>query len=241
MNDAIEDAEDPPGSRQLTLANPGRPPLAAFPAPERTYSALEFTVKGRAEANPWFLCSYVLSRSAGNYPGLFNSDFEVRLPNANQSFDYLENMVNATGGLPNDRTHVLKLAGSYRFDFGLTAGVFLIYQSGTPLSEFGGSKAGGFNYNFLRPRGTAGRTPSLWDMNIRLTYDLPETVVPPFRIRLVTDLVHIGSARTPVNYEQIHYFNVDASGAQVDPNPLYGQATKFQPPMSLRAGVEVIF
>jgi len=241
LNDAIEDAEDPPGSKQLTLANPGRPPLAAFPAPERTYGALELTIKRRAEANPWFLCSYVLSRSAGNYPGLFNSDFEVRLPNANKSFDYLENMVNATGVLPNDRTHVLKLSGSYRFDFGLTAGMLFIWQSGTPLNEFGGSKAGGFNYNFLRPRGTGGRTPSLSDVNLRLTYDLPETVVPPFRIRLVTDLVHIGSTRTPVDYEQIHFFNVDANGGQVDPNPLYGQATRFQPPMSLRAGIEAIF
>ena len=94
--DAIEDGEDPPGSRQLVLANPGRGPLSAFPAPERNYSGLELVLR-TANANPWFLVSYVLSRNEGNYPGLFNSDFEVRLPNANKSFDYLENLTNATG------------------------------------------------------------------------------------------------------------------------------------------------
>jgi len=239
--DAIEDAEDPPGSQQFTLANPGRPPLSSFPAPERKYTGLEFTVRRTGDANPWFLFSYVLSRSAGNYPGLFNSDFEIRLPNANKSFDYVENLVDATGLLPNDRTHVMKLSASYRFDFDLTLGLFLLWESGTPLSEFGGSKAGGFNYNFLRQRGTAGRTPSLWDVNVRITYDLPEQLMPAFRIRLIADAVHIGSPRTPVDYEQIHYFNVDAGGAQIDPNPLYNQATKFQPPMSLRVGLEVMF
>ncbi len=241
LADAIEDGENPPGSGQLILANPGRSPLSSFPAPERKYTGLEFTIRRTADANPWFLFSYVLSRSAGNYPGLFNSDFEVRLPNANKSFDYVENLVNATGVLPNDRTHVMKLSASYRFDFDLTLGLFLLWETGTPLSEFGGSKAGGFNYNFLRQRGTAGSTPSLWDVNVRVTYDLPEDLVPALRIRLIADAVHIGSARTPVDYEQIHYFNVDAGGAQVDPNPLYGQATKFQPPMSLRVGLEVLF
>jgi hypothetical protein len=43
-----------------------------------------------------------------------------------------------------------------------------------------------------------------------------------------------------VDYEQIHYFNVDAGGGQIDPNPLYNEATKFQPPMSLRVGLEVV-
>jgi hypothetical protein len=238
--DAIEEGEDPPGSKDVYLANPGRPPLSSFPRAERKYTALELTMRSASAANPWFLFSYVLSRNEGNYPGLFNSDFEVRLPNANKSFDYVENLVNANGLLPNDRTHVAKLSASYRFDFGLTVGTFVLWESGTPLSEFGGSKAGGFNYDFLRQRGTAGRTPSIWDFNLRLTYNLP-TGFSPVQMRLVADAVHIGSSRTPVDYEQIHYFNVDASGHEINPNPLYGQANKFQPPMSLRVGVEAQF
>ncbi len=239
--DAIEDAEAPTGSKELILGNPGRTPLSSYPRPERTYAGLEFTVRRAPEANPWFLFSYVLSRAAGNYPGLFNSDFDVRLPNANKSFDYVENLVNASGRLPNDRTHVVKLSASYRFDFDVTAGVFVLWESGTPLSEFGGSTAGGFNYNFLRERGTNGRAPSLWDVNIRLTYDLPSTLTSAFRVRLIADAVHVGSSRTPVAYDQIHYFNVDASGNQINPNPFYMEAIKFQPPMSFRLGLEVMF
>ena len=239
--DAIEDAEAPTGSGELILGNPGRTPLSSYPRPERTYAGLEFTLRRTPEANPWFLFSYVLSRAAGNYPGLFNSDFEVRLPNANKSFDYVENLVNANGRLPNDRTHVFKLSASYRFDFNLSAGVFLLWESGTPLNEFGGSSAGGFNYNFLRKRGTNGQAPSLWDVNIRLTYDLPAMFTSALRMRLIADAVHVGSSRTEVGYDQIHYFKVDANGNQVSPNPFYMQPVKFQPPMSFRLGLEVMF
>lgn len=241
LRDAIEDGENPPGSQQFTLANPGRAPLSSFPMPKRQYTGVEITLQRTADANPWFLFSYVLSRNYGNYPGLFNSDFEIRLPNANKSFDYVENLVNGTGLLPNDRTHVVKLSASYSFDFHLTLGVFALWQSGTPLSEFGGSKAGGFNYNFLRQRGTAGTTPSIWDINARLAYDLPANMVPAVRFRIIGDLAHIGSRRTPVDYEQIHYFNVDANGNQIDPNPIYMQPTKYQAPMSLRLGLEAMF
>ncbi len=241
LTDAIEDAEDPLGSKRFSLGNPGRGSLSMYPAPVRTYTGLEFTLRRTLDANPWLLFSYVLSRCEGNYPGLFNSDFEVRLPNASKSFDYPENMVNADGLLPNDRPHVLKLAASYAFDFGLKCGIFVVWQSGTPLSEFGGSRAGGFNYNFLRQRGTAGRTPSIFDANMRLTYDLPEEYLSAVRVRLVADVTHIASDRTPVDYEQIRFFNVDANGVQINPNPLYGQSTKFLPPMSLRVGAEVMF
>ncbi len=241
LTDAIEDAEDPVGSKRFSLGNPGRGTLSAYPAPVRIYAGLEFTLRRTMDANPWFLFSYVLSRSEGNYPGLFNSDFEVRLPNASKSFDYPENMVNASGLLPNDLPHVLKLSASYKFDFGVTCGLFVLWQSGTPLSEFGGSRAGGFNYNFLRPRGTVGRTSSIFDANVRLTYDLPEGSLGTLRVRLVADVTHIASDRTPVDYEQIRFFNVDANGNQINPNPLYGQPTKFLPPMSLRVGAEVMF
>ncbi len=69
----------------------------------------------------------------------------------------------------------MKLSASYRFDFDLTLGLFLLWESGTPLSEFGGSKAGGFKYNFLRNGEPRATLPSLWDVNVRVTYDLPES------------------------------------------------------------------
>ena len=110
---------------------------------------------------------------------------------------------------------MVKFSASYRFDSGLTLGLFALWESGTPLSVFGGSKAGGFNYNFLRQRGTAGH-PFFLDV----TSVWPTTclrICPGIRIRLVADAVHIGSACSPVDYEQIQYFNVDANGTRSIP------------------------
>ena len=71
-------------------------------------------------------------------------------------FDFPDLMANGDGLLPNDRTHVLKASGFYRFVSGLNVGASVLWQSGTPLSEFGGS-AVGYPYKvFLRQRGTAG-------------------------------------------------------------------------------------
>jgi len=49
------------------------------------------------------------------------------------------------------------------------------------------------------------------------------------------------SARRAVSFDQVHYYNKDADGNQVEPNPTYGMATRFQPPMALRFSFEVSF
>jgi hypothetical protein len=150
-------------------------------------------------------------------------------------------MVNSTGLLPNDRTHVFKFSGSYHFDFGLTAGTFLLWQSGTPLSEWGGSSIGPPWYAFLRQRGTAGRTPSIFDVNLRFSYNLKKLIETSWEQRLLLDIFHLGSNRTPVDFEQIHYYNLDENGNQINLNPQYNLPTRFQPPMSLRLGIEMSF
>jgi len=61
------------------------------------------------------------------------------------------------------------------------------------------------------------------------------------RIRVLADLLHVGSLRTAVNYDQIHYLAVDENGNQTNPNPNYLQPNQFQPPMSMRLGLEVSF
>jgi hypothetical protein len=226
---------------ESVFGNPGRGKLIAFPPVKRQYSAIEFTLEKMGDTNFNFIASYVLSRNYGNYMGLFNSDFNYPFPNSNGSFDILESLENGTGLLPNDRIHVFKFSGSYRFDFGLTAGTWIIWQSGTPLNEFGGSTAGPPWFIFLKQRGTAGRTPSTFDLNLRLTYDLARLTHTKWQPKLIADIFHIGSRRNPVNFEQVHYFNQDPDGSQINPNPIYGRATRYYPPMSMRLGIEVNF
>jgi len=109
------------------------------------------------------------------------------------------------------------------------------------LNEFGGLYPVEPWRILLQPRGSAGRTPSILDLNLRLTYDLAR-VIPRLRnLRMILDVFHIGSRRTPVNYDQVHYFNRDPMGNQMNPNPNYGLATRFHPPMSVRLGFEIGF
>ena len=226
--------------QELILGNPGFGPLAEFPAMNRYYLAWELSFQKTSNDPLSYGISYVLSRTFGNYTGLFNADTKASIPNFTQFADLPELLSKADGLLPYDRTHVFKFFGSYRFDFGLSAGTFFSWSSGTPLSEFGGVVGGGYS-RFIRQRGTLGRTPSIWDLNLRIAYKLPTPLAFGLDSRVIVDVYHVASSRDPVDFDQVHYFSVDDNGNQIDPNPNYGKATLFLPPMSLRLGLEVDF
>ncbi len=240
LRQIIEDSWDQE-AEEFFWGNPGKGRLSEFPRPRREYSALELIVERPVGQKVSFQASYVLSRSYGNYVGLFTPSWGIA-PNTTNQYDYPELLVNATGLLPNDRTHVFKFFGSYRLPFGLTIGTSVIWQSGTPLSELGGSLFGSLWNSFLGQRGTAGRTPAIFDLNFRATYDLVRIIRTSFRPMIFLDIFHLTSSRTPVAFEQVHYFGVDpVSGEQIYANPLYGRPTLFFPPMSARLGFEIRF
>ncbi len=220
--------------------NPGRGELAAdYPRASRVYRALEFTIEGQPSTRSGYLASYVLSENRGNYMGLYNTDYGQTTPNYG-SFDFPEWMVNSDGLLPNDRTHVFKASGFYRFASGLNIGSSGLWQSGTPLNEFGGD-AHGWPFALLRPRGTAGRTPSIFDLGLRLDYTFLRKSTGRWKPRLILDVYHLFSGRKPVDYDQTHYFNRDAEGNQANPNPTYGMVKQYYPPAAARLGLEVTF
>lgn len=66
-----------------------------------------------------YRASYVLSRTWGNYTGLFGSDIGIPVPSLTNTFFQSHQATNSSGLLPNDRPHVLKLVGSYQTTFGL--------------------------------------------------------------------------------------------------------------------------
>jgi len=150
-------------------------------------------------------------------------------------------LVNADGKLPNDRTHVFKASGFYRWNFGLTASANMLWQSGAPLSEFGAIIYPPPNFGFLRQRGTAGRTPSSFDLNLRAMYELKLGASRDSQARSILDVFNLFSSNTPVNYDQIHYFDLDDEGNQTNPNPTDGWVTQYHPPTSFRLGVEFGF
>jgi hypothetical protein len=81
--------------------------------------------------------------------------------------------------------------------FGLTAGTSLVWQSGTPLNEFGGHPGGPPSRTFLRPRGTAGRTPPIADVDLRLAYAVRGVTASSIQPSVILDVFHIGSGASP--------------------------------------------
>jgi hypothetical protein len=232
--------EDAAVGYEYVWGNPGRGMLSEYPEAKREYQGLTLTAGGSVSSSIEFRTSYVLSRTEGNYAGLFQSDLSVPFP-TNGAFDYPETMVDADGLLPNDRTHVFKLSGTWRPDFGLSVGTFFVLASGTPLNVLEAASAGSPSFNFAQPRGTAGRTPTIWDLNFRFTYDLGKALAKSWKARLIVDLFHVGNPREPVVYDQITHFNQDTEGNQIDPNPTYGMVTRYQSPMAVRVGMEFFF
>ena len=234
---AIEDGV-PPGDSVLRMGNPGRGSLAAMPRAKQRYAALEFSVE-RATPGPFYLmASYVLSRNIGNYTGLYATDYGLAHPNSGPQYDFPDLMTpNAYGLLPNDRTHVAKVAASYRLGVGATLGGFLTAASGTPLNEYGTSAYATGYYTFLRPRGSVGRTPATWSLDLHASYDLPVAGGAPVRPKLLLDVFNVGSLRQALLYDQVHYLDA----AKSFENPTYGAVTKYQPPMSARVGMVVDF
>jgi hypothetical protein len=217
--------------------NPGSGPLADWPKAKREYAALVLSVEQNTDDHFNFLASYVLSRNYGNYGGVFDAAFHSTFPNVTVAFDDLESTVlYGKGLLPNDRTHVVKLAASYRFDWGLAIGTYFIAQTGTPLSVYANPLDR--PTALYAPRGTAGRTPSIWDLSARVSYDLLSERSPSARI--ILDVFQIASRRAVVDVQQWKGY-LDANGQFTYQEPTYGQAYRYQPPMSVRLGMEVNF
>jgi Carboxypeptidase regulatory-like domain len=225
------------GSVQV-YGNPGSGALDMLPKMKRKYTAIELTLQRFAATGFNFLASYVLSRNWGNYDG-FAETYDATggadiFPNNTNQFGLPIRMINSEGLLPNDRTHVFKIFGSYSFNFGLSAGMLFQWMSGTPLNELGVEPTYRAS-TFLQQRGTAGRTPSIWDLNFRFMYDISKLMQIGSSARIIFDVLHFASQRTILDYNQYHYFDYDQNYA----NPNYMEPVQFQPPMSVRLGMEV--
>ncbi len=216
--------------------NPGKGDLSFLPKPKRQYTAVELTAEHGGRGPLYLLASYVLSRTYGNYTGLFSSDVQLATPGNNWTFSCEDQGPNSSGLLPNDRTHVMKVVGSYRFNFGLSVGTFFTWQSGTPLTEYGPSDClGTLRRAFLVQRGSVGRTPSIWDLNMRFAYPLGPWDGLGVTSRLVLDVLHIGNPRQVTVVDQLRLLN------DLTTNPTFGEPLVHQPPMSVRLGVEFAF
>lgn len=160
------------------------------PKARRTYKALELFWDGNWDRT-FMQASYTLAYSEGNTEGGVKSDIGQDDTNVTQDFDYKELAVDSYGYLPNDRRHSLKVFGSYSFTDEFAVGSNLLVQSGRPknclgvlypynggIHSYGSSffrcgttEAGGqAGPSEPRPRGTAGRLPWTYQVDLSFAY-----------------------------------------------------------------------
>jgi hypothetical protein len=221
-----------------------------YPEAVRTYYAVELNARRRF-ANGWTLdASYTWSHSYGNSEGLVNSDFNQVEPYFTASFDVASLTEHAYGDLPNDRRHSFKATGSYQWPWGLQAGGFFWYRSGTPVNGFGmhptdpwgqeyqetyGIQAGAaafYNDGEPCPRGFAGTTDAAWSLDATLGYTI-RALGAEWQLRLDVFNVFNNDAAAEVN--QI------AERENFEGNPSYLLPQIYQEPRSVRLGFAVSF
>ena len=241
---AIEDGLDvtsPLGD--YFIMNPGQssPAGVTYPQAVRDYKGIELTAQRRFADHYTWQVSYLWSELKGNYEGAFQgiggADGTGQLdPNINAAFDLPEFIVNSNGLLSGDRTHQFKANGSYEWDFGLTLGANLVYQSGTPISRLGYHNGYGRYELFLVDRGTEGRSPDTLRLDINLAYALKLPNKQSLRFNLeVTNLL---DSQTATVVDQRYNFTEGDIGQT---NSSYKGGFYFQAPRSVRFGIRYSF
>ncbi|MDL2717870.1 MAG: TonB-dependent receptor [Acidobacteriota bacterium] len=239
--------------------------------PRRYFRGIEFTATHRFSDRFYVLASYLYSKLEGNYSGNLS---QTRTngqsdPNINADFDYPGLVINASGTLPNNRTHQVKLSGYYAFPFGLTAGMNAFYTSGRPYSIRGCTPdqiacGGGYSEEgYLLPRGAAGTLPAVYEADLHLEYGIR---VGQVSITPIVDIFNILNRQGVLTREEL--FNNDKSiagnapanqiGSVSNPNctpavaaqgytnacatnPNFGKDIGWQTPRVFRVGARVSF
>lgn len=264
IRDQINHTADPAQRARLeqTVNNLAR--INEYPKPTRDIWQLQFRLDKKVSDHFMILATYVLSWAYGNYPGLVTANNGQLDPNLSSQFDLPQLVVNRTGPLPQDQRHRIKLSGFYKaglkdfginsplsFTFGLSGGI----QSGTPYETLGADQFYGSDEVFILPRGSGGRTPWTWslDINIGAGYDITESVTA----ELFAALYNITNNQDPVAYDDTYTYDTvrpivnggrdqldharNINGNPINKNPNYGQALAFQAPFSTQVGFRLKF
>ncbi len=236
------------------IADPTNPdcfsdyPTSTQPTPcesvkaRRYFRGLQIDLQHRFAGNFFLKASYLYSKLVGSYDGFVNELTGQANPAESNAFDYIDVVPNNFGRLTLDRTHQVKLSGSYSFPIGLQAGINSFVSSGAPLSILGWAHVNGYDTSrFLVPRGSAGELPWTYNIDLHLEYRLALGAVS--RVPVI-DVFNLTTVQQTIGRNQV--YNRLRRGDQSPPftnptNPTYGLDTAFQKPRLVRLGARVSF
>ena len=232
---------------------------AVFPSPTRDYEAVELSLNKRFSNNWQLYASAVYSKNEGNYGGLFRQDNGQLDPNITSLYDLPSLLQGADGLLPNDREYQFKAYGSYVWPIRLTTGFYFQWLNGTPISKLGAHPIYGLDERFVTARGSAGRTPDVWNLDVHLQY--PLSFGSGVDLQLIADIFNITDQADASTVDQ-RWTNAsrdadgntlpglagDCGGPGTGPgtacpagNPLWGTPTAYQTPRTIRLGARLSF
>jgi hypothetical protein len=227
----------------LTAADMG------FSKPTRLYTALDMYLE-HPMRNGWYgRVNYTLSRSKGNTEGQTLSAVAQTDVAATQTWDMREIMENASGLLPNDRTHQIKAFGYWQFMPEWTVGGNFLAASGQPITCLGtypvalqteGFPDYGSAYHYCfgpngenKPsaQGAAGRMP--WDIRLDASLTYSPAIVKGLALKV--DVFNVFNKQTVQQIDQLYNLD-DGSRSATYGTP--GALVGYTPPRSIKLTVE---
>jgi Carboxypeptidase regulatory-like domain/TonB-dependent Receptor Plug Domain len=265
---AIEDVS-PDNGQTFVVTNPGEPGKVGYqqatgtgvtvfvPQPRRVYDGISLSVRKSFSHNYLVSASYTYSALRGNYPGLFNSDSFS--PNATSDFDIAALMRNRDGPLPDDVPNSFKVDAGYVFELSpkttLQLGASVRADEGRPINYLGTDSFGNTGEVFILPRGSAGRLPWLWQIDVRAaatvrlgsayaaTFSVDALNLTDNRVATAVDENYTLDAMNPIlggSVRDLIYLR-NTAGKPVVVNPSFRNATAYQLPLSVRFGARLSF
>jgi hypothetical protein len=260
----------------LTNPGPGTPVIqdaggtVSFESPVHDYHAIELTANRRLAKGWSLISSYRWSRLTGNFEGFFRNDNGQSDPGISSLYDYPTNdpTYSAIGGsqfgyagdirflgaagngpLPLDRTHDVKMYGSYSPAQGLNLALGLELESGAPLTAFAAHPvydSGGEipltarGAGFQTSNGFRTRTPWTKPFNAQASYSLK---LGARALVLSADALNLFNTQTILEYDTFSELRFGV------PNPDFGVAglsgnaagQQFTTPRQFRLGVRFEF
>ncbi|MFL5422492.1 MAG: TonB-dependent receptor, partial [Myxococcales bacterium] len=232
------------------------------PKPRRVYDGLTLSVNKTFSDNWLLTASYTYSSFRGNYPGLFSIrgvGAPQTDPNILSEYDLLSLLPNKDGPLPGDIPNSFKVDAGYVWElnprFTFNFGGNIRADQGQPISYLGAHPLYGPGEAYVLPRGSGGRTPWTWQLNLRggANYKLSKSYALGFTL----DLFNVTDNREVLTVDQNYTFNsvspivngktsdlpslrtVTGQNAVVNTN--FNNATAYQLPFSARLGAKLSF
>jgi outer membrane receptor protein involved in Fe transport len=263
LNQIIEDMSRDEAVHYF-IGNPGSGEAFSFPKARRDYDAATAYFMRNFQGNWLAQASYTISWLRGNYSGLYRPETGQLDPNITADFDLESLLPNATGYLPGDRRHQVKLFGAGERALGqrhrLRAGIGLRATSGEPTGYLGSHVRYGVGTVFVLERGSGPRLPwqfggdlqlgytYAWDKGVDITalvnvfnfLNLQEPVSVDERWTN-SDVLPIGGGRSPMDLQRVQ----TPTGGTFDPvrqtNPNFGRPTAYQQPRLVTFGLRMGF